>query len=238
MLFVGSQFVIWSVTGAYMVFFDIDYIHGDTLVKNHQTKVPVQQLNYPMSSLRAKYSQLEKFTVGMHIDKPVYRFEQEDVHYMVDANSGELLSPLRKEEAIRVARHEYTGDGAVESVEYIDSNPPFELSRRVHNALPAWRVNFDNLGSPSLYISARSGEVLAKRHEWWRLFDWMFRFHVMDYEDSEIDNKLLFWFTLFGIFSALAGMVLAYFRVFKKDEPEHSLAQELDKNNNMQRGGI
>ena len=30
MLFIGLQFVIWSVTGAYMVFFDIDYIHGDS----------------------------------------------------------------------------------------------------------------------------------------------------------------------------------------------------------------
>jgi uncharacterized iron-regulated membrane protein len=28
MLFVGVQFVIWSITGAYMVFFDIDYIQN------------------------------------------------------------------------------------------------------------------------------------------------------------------------------------------------------------------
>jgi hypothetical protein len=35
MLFVGVQFVIWSITGVYMVLFDIDYIHGDSLVINH-----------------------------------------------------------------------------------------------------------------------------------------------------------------------------------------------------------
>ncbi len=39
MSFVDVQFVIWSITGAYMVFFDIDYIHGDSLVINHQTKI-------------------------------------------------------------------------------------------------------------------------------------------------------------------------------------------------------
>nr|WP_325042619.1 PepSY domain-containing protein [Pseudoalteromonas sp. T1lg88] len=238
MLFLGSQFVIWSVTGAYMVFFDIDYVHGDTLVHNHQTKVAVQQVNYPMSSLRAQYTGLEKLSLGMHLDKPVYRFVQDDVHYLVDANTGVLLSPLGKDEAVRVAKSEYTGSGDVESVEYIDDNPPFELSRRVHNALPAWRVNFDNLGSPALYISARSGEVLAKRHEWWRLFDWMFRFHVMDYEDSEIDNQLLFWVTLFSILAALAGMVLVYFRVFKKNEEEHALTQDLQQKNQLQRGDV
>jgi len=37
MLFLGIQFLIWSISGAYMVIFDIDYIHGDSLVVNHQT---------------------------------------------------------------------------------------------------------------------------------------------------------------------------------------------------------
>ncbi|MFT6029889.1 MAG: hypothetical protein ACI8O8_001630, partial [Oleiphilaceae bacterium] len=30
MLFLGLQFLIWSISGAYMVIFDIDYIHGDS----------------------------------------------------------------------------------------------------------------------------------------------------------------------------------------------------------------
>ncbi|MEO2278895.1 PepSY domain-containing protein [Pseudoalteromonas sp. YIC-468] len=238
MLFVGSQFVIWSVTGAYMVFFDIDYIHGDTLVKNHQTKVPVQQLNYPMSSLRAQYSQLEKLSVGMHINKPVYRFVQDDVHYMVDAQTGELLSPLSKEQALKVAQYEYAGSGSIDSVEYIDANPPAELSSRVHSALPAWRVKFDNVGSPTLYISERTGEVLGKRHQWWRLFDWMFRFHVMDYQDSEIDNFLLFWVTLFAIFAAVMGAVLIYFTVIKNKINVQGFIPRLHKNNNIEQGRV
>ena len=45
MLFIGAQFVIWSVTGAYMVFFNIDYIHGDTLVINHQNKIDPNNIN-------------------------------------------------------------------------------------------------------------------------------------------------------------------------------------------------
>ena len=36
MLFIGLQFIIWSISGAYMVIFDIDYIHGDSLVVTHQ----------------------------------------------------------------------------------------------------------------------------------------------------------------------------------------------------------
>ncbi len=218
MAFLGVQFMIWSVTGAYMVFFDIDYIHGDSLVKNHQTKLKPENIQYSLHELYQAYPDAERMNVTKFLDLDVYRFVENGTHYMVDASSGQLLSPLSKELAVKAAIHEYTGSGGVASVEYIKDNPPFELSRRVHDALPAWRVNFDNFGSPALYISGRSGALLAKRHEWWRIFDWMFRFHVMDYEESEIDNQLLFWFTLFGIFAGISGLLLTFYRIFKNKE--------------------
>ena len=41
----------------------------------------------------------------------------------------------------------------------------------------------------------------------------------MDYDDgADIDNSLLFWFTLFGMLASILGMVLAYFRVFRKTD--------------------
>ncbi len=223
MAFIGAQFVIWSVTGAYMVFFDIDYIHGDSLVQNHQTKLNVEDIHYSQQALYQAYPNAEKIQLAKFIDRDVYRFKQDGVHFIVDAQNGELLSPLSKQQAVKAAQFEYTGSGGVAEVEYIEDNPPFELSRRVHDALPAWRVNFDDFGSPSLYISARSGALLAKRHEWWRIFDWMFRFHVMDYEDSEIDNQLLFWFTLLGIFAGISGLILTFYRVFKTNNSDTQL---------------
>lgn len=227
MLFLGSQFVIWSVTGAYMVFFDIDYIHGDTLVKNHQTKINTNNINLSLKDIKKIYPDAEKVSLGKFIDKEVYRFTvkngDKEEFYLLDASNGELLTPLNKSLAIKAAKHSFTGSDEVASVELITDNPPFELSRRVHNALPAWRVNFTDLGSPSIYISATNGNLLAKRHEFWRIFDWMFRFHAMDYEKGEIDNSLLFWVTLFSILAALAGLVLTYFRVFKPSKLDDEL---------------
>ncbi|QOL25648.1 efflux RND transporter permease subunit [Thalassotalea sp. LPB0316] len=214
MAFIGVQFVIWSVTGAYMVFFNIHYIHGDSLVHNHQTKLSADQVNISTTTLRQRYGQFDELSLAMMLDKPVYRFSLEGEQYLVDANSGELLSPLDEQTAKRIARHEYTGDGEIISARLITDNPPFELSPR---RVPAWRVDFDNFGAPALYISSLTGEVVTKRHEWWRLFDWMFRFHVMDYQASEIDNQLLFWFALFGLLAAITGAVLSYDRVVKPE---------------------
>ncbi len=211
MLFLGVQFVIWSVTGTYMVFFDIDYIHGDSMVMNHQTKVNTSTINYSLKSLTQQYPEATNLSVGSFIDKTVYRFSMNGEQYLVNASNGHLLSPLNEQNAIHAADHYYTGNGSVTHIELITANPPFELSKRV---LPAWRVNFSDFGAPSLYISAQTGKLVTKRHQFWRIFDWMFRFHVMDYEGSEVDNSLLFWFTAFGLFASITGLILMYYRVF------------------------
>ena len=87
MLFIGVQFVIWSVTGAYMVFFDIDYIHGDSLIVNHQTKIKPEKLTYPTQALFQQYPQAENLSVGMLINREVYRFNIDKQKFMVDATT-------------------------------------------------------------------------------------------------------------------------------------------------------
>lgn len=214
MAFVGLQFVIWSVSGAYMVYFDIDYIHGDTLVNNAQQKVEPQQVRFELQTLLQQYPQARQIGLEMLLDKAVYRFVLDDEKFIVDAGSGEMLSPLSQDIAEQLARAHYSGGGAISSVELLSAQAPFELNPA---ALPAWRVNFADLGAPAIYISARTGQLVGKRHDYWRLFDWMFRFHVMDYDDGgDIDNLLLFLFTTLGTLAAILGMILAYFRVVRK----------------------
>ncbi|ACA86614.1 hypothetical protein [Shewanella woodyi] len=214
MLFLGVQFVIWTVSGAYMVIIDIDYIHGDTLVHNHQTKIAPDDVHYSLAQLTQAYPKAEQLELGMLIDKPVYRFKQGDQLHMLNASTGAMLSPLPKESALAIAQHEYTGMGNIALIELITENPPFELSGR---HLPAWRVNYDDFGSPSLYISALSGKVVTKRHEFWRTFDLMFSLHVMDYEEEDPSNWLLFWFVCFALLASLFGLILTYYQVFKND---------------------
>jgi hypothetical protein len=217
MLFLGTQFVIWTVSGAYMVIFDIDYIHGDSLIQNHQSKINPDKINYSLNTLVQNYPHAQHVTLGMFINREVYRFKQDDKQLMLDADTGQQLSPLDEAAATAMAKHEYTGSGQVLVAELITDNPPFELSPRY---LPAWRVNFDDFGSPSLYISAQTGMLVTKRHEFWRTFDLMFSLHVMDYEDEDPSNWLLFWFVCFALLAAMLGLILTYYRIFKKEPPQ------------------
>ena len=227
MLFLGIQFLIWSVSGAYMVIFDIDYIHGDSLVVNHQTKIDASKITYPISELQKQYSGAENIEVGLFIGQEVYRFTQLDEKILLNASNGQQLSPLSTNEAINAAKHYYSGRGEVANTELITENPPIELSRR---ALPAWRVNFDDFGNPSLYVSAQTGKLVGKRHEFWRIFDWMFSFHVMDYEEEDPSNQLLFWFTLFSIIASIFGAILSYFVIFNKTKAKTDKLKRSDTN--------
>ena len=55
-LIIGLQILIWLATGLYMVVLDLDFIHGDPLVKNMQQAVTAPDSSLlSMSTLRSKY---------------------------------------------------------------------------------------------------------------------------------------------------------------------------------------
>jgi uncharacterized iron-regulated membrane protein len=213
MLFIGVQLVIWSLSGAYMVLFDIDYIHGDSLVKPEQTWLQPEQLQLSLSGLFEQYPNAEHIELGHFIERPVYRFEQGGEQYLVDARSAELLSPLGASMALSLAQHMFNGEAQLAQVSLIEDNAPYELSAR---HLPVWRIDYNQLSQPSLYISVHSGRLVAKRHQFWRLFDWMFRFHLMDYLDGDPANNLLRFFTLLALVGCCSGLILVYFTLIKR----------------------
>lgn len=226
MILVGVQFLIWSISGAYMVYMNIHYIHGDSLVNNKQSNLSETKIHITLADLSQRYGDINKLALYQLNDLPVYSFNVHDKAYLVDATKGENLLPLSEARAISIANYQYSGQGTVTDVSLITRNPPFELAPR---HLPVWQVNFDDFGSPTLYISALSGTVVTKRHDFWRIFDWMFRFHLMDYQKGEVDNVLLFWISLLSLFGTLTGAFLAYQKLFKN--------RETSKHNNHQHLG-
>lgn len=212
MLFVGLQCVIWSLTGAYMVALNIDYIHGDSLVKQQNTHLISTDVNYELHQLYSDYPKAEMIELTLLLDRAVYRLTENKQHYLLSADTGKLLSPISEDYAAAIAKNLYEKpEVSINHISLISENPPFELSVR---HLPVWRIDFDDFASPSFYISSRTGKLVTKRHTFWRLFDWMFSFHVMDYAEEDPSNKLLFLFVVLSLAASLFGVVLTYFRVF------------------------
>jgi hypothetical protein len=214
MLFIGLQLVVWSVSGAYMVVMDIHYIHGDSLVVEKTQRIMPKKVNFSFKQLLRKYPQANQIELGLMLDKAVYRFSIENKKMLISAENGKPLSPINEGLAIEIAKQNYVDkEVVIANTQLITENPPTEVSAR---HLPVWRIDFDDFASPSFYISANSATLVTKRHSFWRVFDWMFVFHVMDYSDGEPDNKLLLIVSLLAFIGSIFGLVLTYFRLAPK----------------------
>ena len=219
MAFVGIQFLFWSITGGYMVTMDIHYIHGESLIESEPSKLDLSGVSYSINDLVTKYPTANDITLSLSMGNPVYIFtHSEKDKFTVDATTGLQLPAVDEIKAKEIALYHYAQPHDVDDVKLIStvSEMPAELSAR---HLPVWRIIFDSFETPTLYISQRTGSLVAKRHDYWRLFDWMWRFHIMDYDDGEnVSNWFLFLVTTLSLLAAISGAVLTYFRVFSSNK--------------------
>jgi hypothetical protein len=72
--------------------------------------------------------------------------------------------------------------------------------------VPLWAVHYDEPGATTLYFSPHTGDLVARRHNLWRIFDFVWMLHIMDYETREnVNNTLLRIATITGFTFALSG---------------------------------
>ncbi|MDH4018537.1 MAG: PepSY domain-containing protein [Xanthomonadales bacterium] len=209
-LLVGLQVLIWLATGLYMVVVDIDFIHGDTLVKNTQQPLLVPGKSaHDIASLRAQYQDATKISLRPVMGKTFYTVTTVDHRYLVDPQTGAVKLPLDENTAREIARYHYAGEAQISNATLISSNPPMEIQTR---RLPLWRVDFDDRFSTSFYIDPYNGSLATRRHQYWRIFDFLWALHIMDYEDrSDAHNRLLIFAQFTGLTFAVTGLWLLFY---------------------------
>lgn len=208
-LVLGIQLFLWALSGFYMVAVHIDIIHGDMLVRNMQSKVSIDDRSYvPFEQLARLHPDAQSITLKAMMDQPVYLVTG-DTTVLLDAQTARQLSPLDEQAAIQIARYHYEGDANIRHVELLESNPPTELQTR---PLPLWRIDFDDVWNSSFYIDPYTSEFETRRHSLWRVFDFLWMLHVMDYDEREdINNTVLRVFSVLGVLLGLGGVWLLFY---------------------------
>lgn len=209
-LIVGIQLLIWLGSGLYMVLVDIDFIHGDPLVKNMEETVTVPgagQLS--MASVRKQYPQASRIGLRTIMGETYYTVTTAENRYLIDAATGLLESPLDEGAARQIAIYHFAGDAPLVRSSLIDSDPPTEIQTR---RLPLWRVDFDDRFATSFYIDPYDGALVTRRHRYWRIFDFLWMLHIMDYEErSDAHNLLLITAQVTGLSFAATGLWLLFY---------------------------
>lgn len=128
---------------------------------------------------------------------------------LVDAYDGSVLTPVNREQAIMIAQSDYAGDPAIAEIEYF-SGPTGESRRPV----PSWRISFYDGEGTRIYVSEETGEVIARRNDAWRLYDFFWMLHIMDYDEREnFNNPLVITAALFAFVTVMAGLLLLVLRL-------------------------
>jgi uncharacterized iron-regulated membrane protein len=225
-LVLGIQFSLWTVGGLYFSWSDMDQVHGDHHKKASQllsSDVALVSPSQILDSLRhsKNIDSLISLQLIQISGKPVYQIvfttlpasinQARTQHIqLADARTGGLIPPLNKEEAIKQAQVRYNGMASVEQTEYLTEVNNHHEYR--DSPLPAYAVTFNDASHTTVYVATELGTVQKFRNSEWRIFDFLWMMHTMDYQSRDnFGNKLLKVFSILGLLTIFSGFILYYF---------------------------
>jgi len=221
----GIQFLFWTIGGLYFSWTDIKQIRGEDIRKNNPPLLlesSSASLSQIISRLKANkpVDHIETVQLAEVLGKTYYQVSYHDASGMkiqlADAETGELRPPLTEQEAIAVANSRLLQSADVVRTEYLKHTSGQHEYRE--KPLPAYAITYGGKVNTTVYVSAEAGTVQSFRNNRWRIFDFLWMLHTMDYENRDnINNWLLRIFSAFGLVLIISGLAL-YTISYKKSK--------------------
>lgn len=205
-LLIAIQFLLWMSSGVVMSLLDADKVRG------REFRVPAPAVQpWPADAMpvdavvAASARQVMTVSSSWLLQQPVYRLASDKANWMVSARDGKPVV-LDAALATRIAQASYSGSARPVGARLLT----YTLETRAHKE-PVWRVDFSDADDTSVYVSANTGNVLEHRNSTWRLFDFFWMLHIMDYwERANFNNPLLVGSAVFGLLMSLSGVWLLF----------------------------
>ena len=208
-LCIGIQVFLWLLSGLMMSLLNPAKVSGAQWAHDvsHETQVLPTGALLDLNELPAdQWVDARNIRLLMHKGQPVYRVTRAGGTTLINAIDGSVIA-YDKAAAENLARHDYSGDGEILSIE---RGIAPDLETRNHNG-PYWRVNFSDDVYTSLYVSASTGAILERRNSYWRVFDVFWMLHIMDYTGrADFNNTLIIIVALVAIWLGISGFILLF----------------------------
>jgi hypothetical protein len=181
--FAALPLLLWLVSGLFMTLRPIEDVRGEHLraaAKPINANALVIPANVGLVSKLVLTGQLgQPVWVITHPDKSVERFSGRD---------GKPLPVVSEPEARKLAAAAFGGTATLASIQrFAAAQAPIDLRK----ARPSWQVAYAD--GTHIYLDAESGEVLALRTRYWRIYDFMWGLHIMDPTGRENSSHALLW---------------------------------------------
>ncbi|MFP2994336.1 PepSY domain-containing protein [Spongiivirga sp. MCCC 1A20706] len=203
-IFLGLQFLMWTISGIYFSWTDIDAIHGDHF-KNmeHQPQAFTGLIAPSALKLENGINSIEIRDIN---NVPYYWVNQNQLFNALD---GKVKSSITKDEALYIAGNRIKKELQVNDVAFIEKVDTHHEYRE--KLLPAYVISYEGHENLKAYVSAVDGKFQTVRHRDWRIFDFLWMTHTMDYEGrDDFNTTVLRAFSLLGLITVLSGFLLWY----------------------------
>lgn len=211
-LFVGLQLLLWTSSGLMFAWLDHHEVSGVHLAAAPSAP-PLDaetRLSNPGDWMAQHAGQaIQEISLVPLNGEWVYRITHAGGAELRDADDGERTR-IDAAAARILALDHYRGEGRLIDVTH---HPEPTLETRTAGA--TWQAAFDDDVGTSLYFSADDGTLVVARTDKWRVFDFFWMLHTMDYSGrDDFNNPLVILAGSAALWIALTGILLV-FRVFR-----------------------
>ena len=210
-LIVVLQLLMWTVSGTMFAWLDHHEVAAEHSVRKLEPAVLAPSVALVQPENWGAGEILEVRLTSL-LDEWVWRVETTQDVTLRSATTGEPLQ-LTEQIVRELATRQYIGGGKVTSVVF---HPTSTIETR--DSASTWEVRFDDVQATTLYFSADDGRLVETRNSTWRLFDFFWMLHTMDYRGRDnFNNPLVITVGFAALWLALSGLILL-FKSFRKQD--------------------
>ncbi len=211
-LIIGIQLILWTLSGAVMSTLDHETVAGGPAATPEPPALPDRSA-WPDVARRLGGGDVVRVALRPFLDGHVYEVWTSDGPKLFDVASGEPVSI----DAALAQRVAIAGHGGAPRVRSVTPLAELELAVREHE-LPIWRIDFDDEGNSSFYVSGVDGRLLERRNDTWRTWDFFWMLHNMDYSArTSFNHPLIVLVGFAALWLAITGFWLLFRTAWRPD---------------------
>ena len=185
-LVIGLQFLAWAISGTAMALLDMDEVAGGPMTEVRAAALPADTTSWPSVQQALSGQPVTRLSIRSLPQGSVYEVTTANGVRLFSATDGTPVA-IDRATATAIASAAHPGGAAVKSVSPL---PELTFAVRDHQ-LPIWQIDFRDSRNSSYYVSGSTGELLARRNDTWRWWDFFWMLHIMDYSERASFNHPL-----------------------------------------------
>jgi uncharacterized iron-regulated membrane protein len=219
-LLLSLQLLAWFGGGLIMSVLPINEVRGDHLraptptIQWSQANVSPAQLKHLVHMQLPNAGLLTGvLSLKQRGELPVYQLQNGPKSQYFSAIDGSKLQPLNEKEVHQLAQQLYRGGGKLQQARLISELPIEARGLRA----PVWQVTFQDADNSVFYLEPILGQLLRVRTDNWRLYDFVWMLHIMDYKERDnFNHGLLIASSALALLFTISGLVLLVMTLRRK----------------------